>query len=146
LGYNYRMDDIRASLGIIQFKKLQLDLEKRIEIRNMYLDLLSDIPRLIIPFSSNTEFVSNYIFPILIDNSTAEHRDKIRDKLHKKGIQTSVHYPAIHRFSIYSEEYTDLPITDYIADNQITLPMYSKLNIQDIRYISQSVKNSLDEK
>jgi len=135
LGYNFRLDDIRASIGVAQMKKLQADLEKRIQVRNEYLKQLSSIDGITIPFADNIEFVSNYIMPIVLKNSTAEKRDKIREKLHAAGIQTSVHYPAIHKFSIYKKYNASLPITEYVSDNEITLPMYSSLSINEISQI-----------
>ena len=66
LGYNFRMDDIRASIGVVQMKKLQTDLEKRIQVRNEYLKQLSNIDGITIPFENNTEFVSNYIMSIVL--------------------------------------------------------------------------------
>lgn len=140
LGYNYRMDDIRASIGIVQMKKLQKDLEKRIQVRNKYVNELSTIKGIIVPFAENTEFVSNYIMPIVLQDSTAEKRDKVREILHAAGIQTSVHYPAIHKFSIYKEYKTQLPNTEYVTDNEITLPMYSSLTVGEIDYIVRTLK------
>ena len=103
LGYNFRMDDIRASIGITQLKKLEADLIERQKVRSRYVECLSQIDGVIIPFIDNEEFVSNYIMPVVLKDSTVEKRDEVREKLHEKGIQTSVHYPAIHRFSIYQE-------------------------------------------
>ena len=144
LGYNYRLDDIRASLGIVQFKKLKKDLEKRREVRKWYIEGLKDINKIIIPFKDNSEFTSNYIFPMVLKDSTAEHRDEIRNKLHAKGIQTSVHYPSVHRFSIYKNEYTPLTITDYIVSNEITLPMYGALTREQVNYISNCLHEILN--
>lgn len=145
LGYNFRMDDIRASIGIIQLRKLQTDLLKRAEVRRWYLDGLSELTKVIIPFRNNSGFVSNYIFPIVLEDSDVEYREYVRNKLHEKGIQTSVHYPAVHRFSIYEDLYQELPKTDYIANNLITLPMYSKLSVDMVEYIIESIKNVLNE-
>lgn len=139
LGYNYRMDDIRASIAIVQLKKLHFDLEKRAIIRRQYIDNLSKIENIIIPFSENKNFVSNYIMPIVLSNSTKEKRDIVRSKLHERGIQTSVHYPAIHRFSIYKHYAKSLPITEYVADNEITLPMFSSLSKEQVEYITESL-------
>jgi len=140
LGYNYRMDDIRASIGLVQLNKLKGDLEKRALIRKWYIEELSQINEIIIPFKDYSEFSSNYIFPIILKNSTAETRDQIRHKLAQAGIQTSVHYPAVHRFSIYKDFYQELPKSDYVSENLITLPMYSKLNLILIKYICNSIK------
>jgi len=139
LGYNFRMDDMRAALGIVQFNKLKDDLLRRIEVRKWYLEALKEQANIIIPFSDNQEFVSNYIFPIVLKGSTEEYRDAVREKLHKKGVQTSVHYPAVHRFSIYRKEYTELPITDYLVNNEITLPMYGRLSREDVAYICNTL-------
>ncbi len=144
LGYNYRLDDIRASLGIVQFKKLKKDLEKRREVRKWYIEGLKNINKIIIPFKDNTEFTSNYIFPIILKDSTAEYRDSVRNSLHQNGIQTSIHYPAVHRFTIYKNEYTPLTITDYIVSNEITLPMYGALTKQDVDYISNCLYEILN--
>jgi dTDP-4-amino-4,6-dideoxygalactose transaminase len=145
LGYNFRMDDIRASIGIEQLKKLPADLRKRQDVRSKYLECLSEIPDIDIPFIDNEEFVSNYIMPIVLKDSTVEKRDAVREKLHLAGIQTSVHYPAIHRFSIYKEYNAELPLTEYISDNEITLPMYASLTSQEIEYICSTLASILNE-
>ena len=146
LGFNYRMDDIRASIGIVQLDKLENDLKKRAEIRKIYIEELSKIEEIIIPFKNFKEFSSNYIFPIVLKNSIYEKRDSIRINLAEAGIQTSIHYPAVHKFFIYKEFYSELPITNYIADNMITLPMYSGLNESDIKIITKKLALLLNGK
>lgn len=143
LGYNYRLDDIRSSIGIAQLNKIDKDLKKRQAIRSLYLNYLTGIKGIIIPFKDSKEFSSNYIFPIVLRNSTYQKRDEVRDLLAKKGIQTSVHYPAAHRFSIYKRYCKHLPVTEYLADNLITLPMYSKLSKREILYIYNCLSDLL---
>ena len=65
LGYNYRMDDIRASIGIVQLDKLENDLKIRAELRAYYEKQLAGIDDIIVPFSGYRYFSSNYIFPIV---------------------------------------------------------------------------------
>ena len=143
LGYNYRLDDIRASLAIVQFKKLQADLEKRSKVRKWYLENLHDVPGLVLPFADRKEFASNYIFPTVLTTGDKARRDQIRAKLQAEGVQTSVHYPSVHRFSIYASDEWNLPNTEYISDHEITLPMYSKLSEDDVKYICEAYKNAL---
>jgi len=140
LGYNYRMDDIRASIGIVQLNKIEEDLKKRAEVRKAYINGLSGIDKIIIPFEDYKEFSSNYIFPIVLKNSTCERRDEIRNKFSEVGIQTSVHYPAVHKFSIYKEFYIKLPKTNYVTDNLITLPMFGRLKKSNINIILITIK------
>lgn len=143
LGFNYRMDDIRSSIGIVQLDKIENDLKNRAEVRKMYIRELSEIPEVIVPFKDHSEFSSNYIFPVILKNSNYEKRDLIRNKLAEAGIQTSVHYPAVHKFSIYKDFYREMPLTDYITDNLITLPMYANLGKEDVGYICEQLKNIL---
>lgn len=143
-GFNYRMDDIRASIGLVQLDKIQEDLEQRAQNRKYYLEALKDIKGITIPFKDREDFSSNYVFTIVLENSTYEKRDKVRDLLAEKGIQTSVHYPAVHRFSIYDDYATSLEKTEYVSDNLITLPMYSKLKFENIDYVGNTLKNILE--
>ena len=139
LGYNFRLDDIHAAIAIEQLKKLPGDLEKRIAVRERYIQNLSKVANIVVPFADNTEFVSNYIMPIVLTKGTVEDRDKIREAIHASGIQTSVHYPAIHRFSIYKDYGAVLPQTEYVTDHEITLPMYAALTMEQVDFICETV-------
>ena len=144
LGYNYRLDDIRASIGLVQLKKLNADLKKRRKLRNIYIEYLNDTENLIIPFLNNTSFVSNYIFPVVLKNSNSAIRDKARSYLLKKGIQTSIHYPPVHKFSFYRKYTTGLPETERASNGEITLPFYSGLSSKEIKFIAREIKNALN--
>jgi dTDP-4-amino-4,6-dideoxygalactose transaminase len=143
LGFNYRMDDIRAAIGLIQLDKISEDLKKRETIRKRYIENLEKVDGIIIPFKNYNEFSSNYIFPIVLKNSNYEKRDFVRNKLAESGIQTSVHYPPVHKFSIYKDFTTSLQKTEYVADSLITLPMFSKLNIYDLSFIAEQLQRYL---
>lgn len=142
-GYNYRMDDIHSSIGLVQLDKIEKDLESRAIVRKMYKEALQDNSKIIIPFEDYDEFSSNYIFPIVLKNIDGDKRDEVRNKLAEAGIQTSMHYPAVHRFSIYKDYFTDLPTTDIMVKSMITLPMYAKLTSEEISFIAESLKNIL---
>ena len=144
LGYNFRLDDIHAAIAIEQLKKLPGDLEQRIAVRKRYVELLSKVENIVVPFADNIEFTSNYIMPIVITKGTVEDRDAIRNKIHEAGVQTSVHYPAIHRFSIYKEYGAVLPQTEYVTDHEITLPMYAALTMEQIEYVVEVVNNAIN--
>lgn len=145
LGFNYRLDDIRATLACVQLSKLDSDIKKRAKVRQWYENRLEKIESIIIPYKKCEETVSNYIFPILLKNSDRMKRDKFRSCLQEKGIQTSVHYPAVHHFSIYSDYKADLPNTEYVTDNEVTLPMYGALTEQEINYICDAVETACKE-
>ncbi len=143
LGYNYRLDDIRGSLALAQLEKIDKDINKRAELRKYYHNNLKQIDKIIIPYENVAYKSSNYIFPILLKDSNTEKRNNVRTQLAKAGIETSVHYPAVHRFSIYEKYKASLPKTDYVANNVITLPMYYSLKLKDIEYICSILKKIL---
>lgn len=144
LGYNFRLDDIRASIAIEQLKKLPGDLEERILVRKRYVENLSKIKGVVVPFADCSEFTSNYIMPVVLTQGSKENRDAIREKIHAAGIQTSVHYPAIHRFSIYKDYGAVLPQTEYVTDHEITLPMYAALTMEQIDFICETVDKAIN--
>lgn len=143
LGYNFRLDDIRASIAIEQLKKLPGDLEKRAEVRQRYLERFKEVSDVVIPFADNHEFVSNYIMPTVMTKGTHEERDRVRNYMHEKGVQTSVHYPAIHRFTIYRDYKAILPQTEFVTDHEITLPMYARLTMDQVDFIVDTYKEAL---
>jgi dTDP-4-amino-4,6-dideoxygalactose transaminase len=143
LGYNFRMDDLRAALGRVQLRKLPLDLEKRAQVRGWYESRLANVPDLAVPFAGHHGFVSNYILSVALQSGGAERRDAVRDHLHAAGIQTSVHYPAVHRFSIYRAKNAVLPLTEQASDRLITLPMYSKLTEVNVVEVVDSLKQAV---
>ncbi len=145
LGYNFRMDDIRAAIAIEQLKKLPQDLEARITVRNRYIERLGKNANIAIPFADCAEFTSNYIFPIVILHSSKVKRNALREFIHSSGIQTSVHYPAAHLFSIYKAQNAKLPQTEYVTNNEITLPMYAALTIEQVDFICDTVETGIKE-
>lgn len=139
LGFNYRLDDIRAALACAQIGKLRDDLKKRELVRKKYEQELESIRDIIIPYKGNGNYVSNYIFPVLLRNSDRDKRERFRNILQQNGIQTSVHYPAVHRFSVYRDINAEVPKTEYVSDNEVTLPMYAALTAEEVTYICDNV-------
>lgn len=151
LGYNYRIDDMRASIGLVQFGKVASFNEKRRILTSLYIEKLKDVDEIIIPFrhfmEKGSERNSSYhIFPVLIKGDEKK-RDTIREQLTSKGIQTSVHYKPVHLFKIYSERLGykrgGLPFTEWVADHEITLPLYPAMAEKDIMYVTDSLKEAI---
>jgi dTDP-4-amino-4,6-dideoxygalactose transaminase len=140
LGYNYRMDDIRGALALTQLDRLKADIEKRRVLRECYLEELGQVDDIIVPYTGNDATTSNYIFPIVLRNGNATSRNMVRQRLAHEGIETSIHYPAVHRFSIYRQFDSDLPKTNYVTDNEITLPLFYRLTVKEIQYICDMLK------
>jgi dTDP-4-amino-4,6-dideoxygalactose transaminase len=139
-GYNYRMDDIHAALGIVQLGKLRDDIRRRAIVRDRYLESLADARGVVVPFGRREGVVSNYIFPVVLEGADAARRDAVRDAMHERGIQTSIHYPAVHRFPIFEQYRRPLPKTERVSDTLITLPMHGRLSADDVSRVATTLR------
>jgi dTDP-4-amino-4,6-dideoxygalactose transaminase len=132
LGFNYRLDEPRAALLLSRLARLEQEIERRRELTVRYRELLSSVEGIIVPFDdAEVPSSSCYVIPIMIeqDGRQAEVSGRLRDR----GIQTSIFYPAIHRFSAYRERFPDvsLPITELAARTELTLPFYPHMTHDD---------------
>jgi dTDP-4-amino-4,6-dideoxygalactose transaminase len=130
LGYNFRFDDIRAALGLAQLAKLEIINHRRAELAAYYDRKFSASSLgLISPFASlpGAKQPSHHIYPIVFP--TTQERDDISIHLKRNGIQTSLHYSPVHRFTAFRKisPPTSLPVTEDFASRELTLPLYPSL-------------------
>jgi dTDP-4-amino-4,6-dideoxygalactose transaminase len=142
LGYNYRIDEVRSALGMVQLEKLHRNNARRKALTMRYREALEGT-LVEIPFI-NTEGESAYhIFPILlpVDVNRAGFIESMRDA----GVQTSIHYPPIHQFSYYRKNYpgVNLPQTEMVARREVTLPLYPSMRDSDVDYVVAALKKTL---
>jgi dTDP-4-amino-4,6-dideoxygalactose transaminase len=142
LGYNYRIDEIRSALGRIQLRQLPGNNARRKAITEAYWQALSDTG-LGLPFRGGLGEPAYHIFPILLPEGV--DRKVFIDAMRSMGVQTSIHYPPIHRFSYYRQRYGDLhlPATEAVAARQVTLPLYPTMSSQAVDIVVDSVRSAL---
>jgi dTDP-4-amino-4,6-dideoxygalactose transaminase len=143
LGYNYRIDEIRSALGLVQLHKLSANNERRKTITERYWEALSDTC-LEFPFRNAGSESSYHIFPILLPEDA--DRKAFMDHMRAAGIQTSIHYPPIHQFSYYRQEYPGvvLPETESAAKREVTLPLYPTMSDNDVELVVSAVRGALN--
>lgn len=140
LGYNYRCTELTAALGMIQLRKLPSANDRRRELVIRYRDRLAEASGLSIPFSDRLNDSAHHIFPVLVEHASV--RTAFRESLDQRGIQTSVHYPPVHRFSQYRERCpheNGLSRTVNAAAREVTLPLHPLLQNRDIDSICDCV-------
>jgi dTDP-4-amino-4,6-dideoxygalactose transaminase len=142
-GYNLRLDDIRASLALAQFNKLQEDTARRAALRQQYIERLRSIADISVPYATCPHRSSHHILPVLLKEGGSTRREVVRAALAQRGIQTSVHYPAAHRFSIYESNGASLPLTEHVTDHVITLPLYATLTEPMIERVVKELAEAL---
>jgi dTDP-4-amino-4,6-dideoxygalactose transaminase len=145
LGYNYRIDEIRSALGRVQLSKLEQNNVRRRELIRSYSSLLQElVPAITIPFQNHIGISAGHIMPVLLP----EGRDRIpfMEAMKSKGIQTSFHYPPIHRFSAFSNENIRnmrLPLTEAVAAREVTLPLYPAMTEDQTKMVVGAVREAL---
>lgn len=127
LGFNYRIDEARAALASARLDRLDHDNARRAELDARYRTLLaeSELECALAPVSELRS--AHHLFCVVVP--PGGDRERLRARLADARIQTSVHYPPAHRFSIYRDSSTELPLTDDYADRTVTLPMYAHMTL-----------------
>lgn len=134
-GYNYRLDEMRATLGIVQLARLNQGNVRRRELTYAYRQRLGGLARLEVPFLDAPDGSAYHLFPILLKEKV-QRRDFMA-ALARQGIQTSIHYPPVHLFSYYRSLWEEgyehrLPRTEETAARLVTLPLYSSLTMAQL--------------
>jgi len=128
-GFNYRLDEPRAALGLVQLSRLDELNAVRARLASRYRENLADSP-FVVPTGGGRGTSAHHLVVALAP--TPEERERARERLREQRIQTSVHYPPIHRFSRYQAEGEGLRVAEEIAERVLTLPLHPKLTARDV--------------
>jgi len=145
IGYNYRMDEIRAALGLVQLGKLPANNARRGQITEQYWAALENAA-VGLPFRDTVVGCTHprspayHIFPMLLPEGVS--RLPFIDSMRAAGIQTSIHYPPIHQFQVYREKYSNVALlrTEQAAEREITLPLYPTMTDEQIGWVVEAVR------
>ena len=146
IGYNYRIDEMRSALGRVQLKKLPGGNQLREQLTALYRELLAELaPQVELPFGEPRGTGCYHILPALLPKGI----DRIRfmESLKQFGIQTSIHYPPVHHFHIYQEDWQKrggtLPFTEEAGVREVTLPLYPTMRNEQVEWVTQAIKDTL---
>lgn len=147
LGYNYRIDEIRAAIGIEQLKKLPAGNAKRELLTKRYQERFKELcPDLGLPFEEKRGQSSYHIFPVLLPKDI--DKGAFREYLKEQGIQSSFHYPPVHHFEIYRqyapESASELAITETVTQREVTLPLFPTMSEEQQDWVIEATVKALD--
>jgi dTDP-4-amino-4,6-dideoxygalactose transaminase len=143
-GFNYRLDELRAAMGLVQLRRLSAANLARARLVARYRSLLHGLEGAIMPFADASEAsAAHHLAVAVLPPGTP--RDSVREALREKGIQTSVHYPPIHRFSVYQEANSSrpLPCTEDVAERLITLPLFPHMTEAQVDLVAAELGRAL---
>lgn len=143
LGFNYRMTELNAAIGLVQLRHLEEWNGRREKLTRAYRRQLSwHCPTVAVPFSE-LRASTYHILPALLPEGT--DRGAVMSRLRDDGIQTTFHYPPIHRLSYYRERFpsVSLPKTDAFAARELTLPLHPKMTELQVEQVAGALAAAL---
>jgi len=143
IGYNYRMTDMQAALGIVQLQRLPFIIKKRREIAGFYNKELSKIPHIRVPEPPEEVYHNYQSYWIELLDSAPVSRDVLMQRLLEKGIATRRGIMAIHLEECYQKYKASLPQTERITRNTILLPLYPSMTEEEQGYVIRCMKEIL---
>ncbi len=145
LGYNYRMTDIAAALGISQMDRLDEFVSRRRSLANRYNAILKDLP-VVLPWQSLDGQSAWHIYVIQLVGDLAANREAIFRKLRDCGVGVNVHYIPIHTQPFYQKRgfaWGDFPFAEEYYQRLITLPLFPDLTEKEQNYIVSTLRSAI---
>ena len=140
IGFNMRMEGIQGAVLGIKLQYLDEWNKKRRENAARYFELLQDVPQIKLPVILENNQSNFHLFVI-----RAERRDDLQKFLKDNGIATGIHYPIpIHlqeAYSTFGWKKGDFPVTEKVADEILSLPMFPEVTEEQILYVSRKIKD-----
>ena len=148
-GFKCNMSDLHAAIGVSQLDRYEEMLDRRRAIFEVYNKALENKEWAIIPFTKNEDMETSYhLYPLRIKGFEESDRAKVIEILAKKDIPTNVHFIPLPMFTLYKNlEYKmeDYPNAYNQYKNEITLPVYSTLSLEDAKYMIEELIKAVEE-
>ncbi len=145
LGYNYRLDELSAALGLAQLRRLRQILHRRNLVARLYDRLLADIPEIQPPTASPGTRVHWFVYCIRL--APGINRDRVLQCLRNYGVECANYFPPIHLLPFYRAQFGfrpgDFPVTEDVARRTVALPFSSKLKEEQVFYVIECLKKTL---
>jgi len=146
LGYNYRISDISAALGIVQLGRLNQFIRRRQQIADMYIERFKKIRGVILPKIDERVFMSWFVFVVRFEKGIS--REKVMEILLERGIGCRPYFTEIHLQPFYVEQFNyrkgDFPVTERVAASTLALPFFNNITVEQIETVVYEVKRAMD--
>jgi perosamine synthetase len=153
LGYNYRLSELHSALGIAQLARINELLEKRQQAAATYNSGLSGVPHLLLPAEVPRLKRSWFVYVVQLDlpdpPDSKDTRNRVMLRLRELGIECQAYFPAIHRQTYFAAQAKvparTLVHTEAAADRCLALPFFPTMTLEEISYVSETLKSVLHE-
>ena len=136
--YKCNMTDIMAALGLVQFERYPGILQRRYDIVERYNEALKDLPVAVLNHKGADHCSSHHLYLVRLLGKTREETNKVIEQMAERGIATNVHYKPLPMMTAYKAlgfDIKDYPNAYHLFENEITLPLHTKLTDEDVEYV-----------
>ena len=147
--YKCNMTDIMAALGLVQMERYQGILEKRYKMVERYNEAFKDLPVAVLNHRGADHCSSHHLYLVRLVGKTREEANKVIEQMAERGIATNVHYKPLPMMTAYKAlgfDIKDYPDAYHLFENEITLPLNTKMTEEDLEYVIENfvdiIKNS----
>jgi perosamine synthetase len=142
VGYNYRMSNLAAAIGLAQIERIDWHLDCRLQIARWYRQRLEGVENLILPVVKPWAQHVYWMFNVVLTAGISATRDEVMAALRAAGIETRPIFPPLHTLPPYLSAATgrELPVAERIAANGITLPTWAGLREQDVARVCAALR------
>lgn len=146
LGFNYRMSELNAALGLVQLAHVRERNARRGELVALYRQRLERIAGLAVPFATHRGEAAFHLMPVLLPDGVA--REEVMGAMRDAGVQTSIHYRPVDTFTAYVEAglgpSTQVPHSHAIGARVVTLPLYPSMRVEQIDLVCTALARSIE--
>lgn len=148
VGYNYRLTNIQAAIGVAQFERLETFVDRKRFAAESYSKVLSNSPYFQIPSNENENYNSHWLYTFLVKDSAPFNRDELMEYLTNKGIETRPVFFPLHEMPPYQSfgDSSRLKVSRYISKRGVSLPSSVNLTGEELDYICQIISEFVDNK
>ncbi len=139
VGLNYRLDEIRAAMARVQLKRLPAANRQRAQLADRYVELLHGRLGMVMPFAEADRSAAAHHLAVVVLTPGVD-REEVRASLTAAGVQTSVHYPPVHRFTAYADTPSrPLPRTEQLETRILTLPLFPTMTDEQQQLVADQL-------
>jgi dTDP-4-amino-4,6-dideoxygalactose transaminase len=146
-GFKYNLTDIAASIGIQQIKKIESFQKRREEIAFQYNEAFKNLPVTLPAMPMNTDKHSWHLYVLQLHDSLVISRDRFIELMYENSVGCSVHYIPLHLHPYWRETYNltpeMFPVSQHAYEQSVSLPIYSKMKMEDVERVVTAVKTIL---
>jgi perosamine synthetase len=145
LGYNYRMSELHAALGLAQLRRLDEIIARRQRVAEAYMRRLLTSTEIVLPTLNEQTVMSWFVFVVRLAASyTREERDRLIAGLRRHDVGAADYFPCIHLQPFYRELFGykpgDFPIAESVSARTLALPFHNHLSQREVEFVCQTLE------